>query len=96
VDVDEEEEETDVIVSITYEERCQASKGRERGNSLKRYGRRYDKSQVKCYNCQKYGHLISLELFDSRPLNLHLFYLVCVVNIIFCVVLCFILFSGLN
>jgi hypothetical protein len=23
---------------------------------LKQYGRRYDKSQVKCYNCQKYGH----------------------------------------
>jgi hypothetical protein len=40
--------------------------------------------------------VISLELFDSRPLNLHLLYLVCVVNIIFCVVLCFILFSGLN
>jgi hypothetical protein len=54
--MDEEEEETDVIISITYEERCQASKGRERGNSLKRFGRRYDKSQVKCYNCQKYGH----------------------------------------
>lgn len=28
--------------------------------------------------------LISLEIFYSRPLNLHLLYLVCVVNIIFC------------
>jgi hypothetical protein len=40
--------------------------------------------------------VISLELFHSRPLNLHLLYLVCAVNIIFCVVLCFILFSGLS
>jgi hypothetical protein len=33
--------------------------------------------------------LISLELFDSRPLNLHLLDLVCVVNITFCSVLVF-------
>ncbi|XP_059456205.1 uncharacterized protein LOC132186286 [Corylus avellana] len=39
-----------------YEERCQASRGRGRENNWKQYGRRYDKSQVKCYNCQKYGH----------------------------------------
>jgi hypothetical protein len=42
--------------SFNYEERGQASRGRGRGNSLKQYGRMYDKSQVKCYNCQKYGH----------------------------------------
>lgn len=42
--------------SFNYEERGQASRGRGRGNNLKQYGRRYDKSQVKCYNCQKYGH----------------------------------------
>jgi ABC-type branched-subunit amino acid transport system permease subunit len=28
--------------------------------------------------------VISLEIFYSRPLNLHLLYLVCVVNITFC------------
>jgi hypothetical protein len=39
-----------------YEERGQASRGRGRENNWKQYGRRYDKSQVKCYNCQKYGH----------------------------------------
>jgi hypothetical protein len=33
--------------------------------------------------------VISLELFDSRPLKLYLLYLVCVVNIIFCCVLVF-------
>jgi hypothetical protein len=33
--------------------------------------------------------MISLELFYSRPLNLHLLCLVCVVNIIFCCVLVF-------
>jgi hypothetical protein len=42
--------------SFNYEERCQALRGRGRGNNLKQYRRRYDKSQVKCYNCQKYGH----------------------------------------
>jgi hypothetical protein len=39
-----------------YEERGQVSRGRGRGNHWKQYGRRYDKSQVKCFNCQKYGH----------------------------------------
>jgi hypothetical protein len=42
--------------SFNYEESGQASRGRGRGNNLKQYGRRYDKSQVKCYNCQKYSH----------------------------------------
>ncbi|XP_062161907.1 uncharacterized protein LOC133868929 [Alnus glutinosa] len=42
--------------SFNYEERGQASRGRGRGNNLKQYGKRYDKSQVKCYNYQKYGH----------------------------------------
>jgi hypothetical protein len=42
--------------SFNYEERGQASRGQGGGNNLKQYGRRYDKFQVKCYNCQKYGH----------------------------------------
>jgi hypothetical protein len=44
------------------------------------------------------GHLISLELFDSRPLNLHLFDLVSVVYITFCCsfVLCLIFMSKLK
>jgi len=40
--------------------------------------------------------LISLELFDSRPIYLHLLDLVCVVYITFVVVLCYVLFSGLS
>jgi hypothetical protein len=41
--------------SFNYEERGQASRGRGRENNLKQYGIRYDKFQVKCYSCQKYG-----------------------------------------
>jgi hypothetical protein len=42
--------------------------------------------------------LISLELFNSRTINLHLLYLVCVVYITFCCsfLLCYALFSGLS
>jgi hypothetical protein len=40
--------------------------------------------------------VISLEIFYSRPLNSHMLYLVCFVNIMFVVFLCFVLFSGLN
>ena len=32
---------------------------RGRGNTSRQYVRRYDKSQVQCYNCQKYGHFAS-------------------------------------
>jgi len=42
--------------TFNYEERGQASRGRGIGNNLKQYGRRYDKSQVKCYSCKNYGH----------------------------------------
>jgi hypothetical protein len=40
--------------SFNYEDRGQVGQGR--GNNLKQYVRRYDKSQVKCNICQKYGH----------------------------------------
>jgi hypothetical protein len=37
----------------------------------------------------RYWILISLEIFYSRPLNSHMSYLVCVVNIMFCCVFVF-------
>jgi hypothetical protein len=42
--------------SFNYEEKGQASRGRGRRNNLKQCGISYDKSQFKCYNCQKCGH----------------------------------------
>jgi len=45
------------------EERSQnayATRGRGRGGNMKQNGRpRYDKSQIKCYNCDKFGHFAS-------------------------------------
>ncbi|KAI3470582.1 hypothetical protein Pfo_027245 [Paulownia fortunei] len=40
--------------SNNYEKGESSTKGRDRGNS----NLRYDKSQVRCYNCQKFGHYI--------------------------------------
>ncbi|XP_059627420.1 uncharacterized protein LOC132270246 [Cornus florida] len=37
----------------------QQLRGRGRGNYSRSYGRRYDKSQIQCYNCQKYGQYAS-------------------------------------
>ncbi|XP_059627098.1 uncharacterized protein LOC132269882 [Cornus florida] len=37
----------------------QQIRGRGRGNYSRSYGRRYDKSQIQCYNCQKYGQYAS-------------------------------------
>ncbi|XP_075633314.1 uncharacterized protein LOC142605756 [Castanea sativa] len=48
--------------SPNYEERGQSSKSTRdhgRGSFSRPYKRRYDKSNIKCYNCQKYGHYAS-------------------------------------
>jgi hypothetical protein len=48
-------------------------------------------------NARSCGIVISLELFDSRPLNLHLLDLVLVVYIMCCCIFCvFFLFLGLS
>ena len=48
--------------SPNYEERGQSSqstRNRGRGSFSRPYIRRYDKSNIKCYNCQKYEHYTS-------------------------------------
>ena len=48
--------------SLNYEKRGQSSQStrdRGRGSFSRPYGKRYDKSNIKCYNCQKYGHYAS-------------------------------------
>ena len=45
--------------STNYEEKGQSSQStrdRVRESSSRPYRRMYDKSNIKCYNCQKYGH----------------------------------------
>ena len=55
--VEGEDLEVGMVKTLNYEERGQSSQStrdRGRGSFSRPYGRRYDKSNIKCYNCQKY------------------------------------------
>ena len=60
--VEGEDLEVAMVKTLNYEEKGQSSQStrdRGRGSFSRPYGRRYDKSNIKCYNCQKYGHYAS-------------------------------------
>ena len=53
-----------------YGKRESSTKGRGRGNLRSRY----DKSQVQCYNCQKFGHYASEYTASSTKIDERVIY----------------------
>ena len=60
--VEGEDLEVGMVKTLSIMKRGQSSQStrdRGRGSFSRPYGKRHDKSNIKCYNCQKYGHYAS-------------------------------------